>query len=384
MRRLDHLTGLRGVAAYSVMIAHAVDMSTAYAPPLLAVAHVAMAQLAYFGMSAFFVLSGFVIHYNYASLFTVSSYPDAIREFFVARFARLYPLYALAILLSGLSVFRDSPGTALAYLTMTASWFNLHMLTYPPAWSISTEWFFYCAFALVAPALGRIARPQIWLVILLVVLPPVLIALLSRQSNYDAMLRTLFWHGDKASSDPFLWFRYFAPYLRLGEFAAGLLASATFRHWGGNVPCRQSTALILEAAAICWCVALIVLAAILGREPLGPLSSNFAYAPALVLIVLICGREQSPCGRLLRSRLMVLSGEISYSIYIWQWWAKIRMNGIAVWPHNDLHGWITVAEKSLAIGVTDTLMACVSYPLFERPMRYLIRSALMKRQARPA
>jgi peptidoglycan/LPS O-acetylase OafA/YrhL len=236
----------------------------------------------------------------------------------------------------------------------------------------------------MAPSLGRIAKPQYWLVALLVVMPPILIALLSQQPHYDALLRTLFWHGDMPSSEPFLWFRYFAPYLRLAEFGAGLLASATFRRWDGKIPCRTSTALVLEAAAVCWCVGLIVLAAILGREPLGPLSSNFGYTPALVVIVLVGGREQSPVGRLLRSRLLVLSGEISYSIYIWQWWAKIKMNWIAVWPHDDPHGWMTLVGKSLAIGVTDTLMACISYPLFERPMRYLLRTALMKRQVRPA
>jgi len=61
MEKIAPLTGLRGIAAYAVLIAHAVDagVSGRGLPHSIAVG------LAYFGMSLFFVLSGFVICYNY-------------------------------------------------------------------------------------------------------------------------------------------------------------------------------------------------------------------------------------------------------------------------------------------------------------------------------
>jgi peptidoglycan/LPS O-acetylase OafA/YrhL len=65
--RIDVLTGFRGIAAYAVLLAHAVDISFNYLPP--AVVHFAASRLAYLGMSLFFVLSGFVIYYNYADTF---------------------------------------------------------------------------------------------------------------------------------------------------------------------------------------------------------------------------------------------------------------------------------------------------------------------------
>jgi hypothetical protein len=53
MKQLPALTGLRGLAAYSVLIGHALNFADVSPPALTA--------LAYFGMSLFFVLSGFVI-----------------------------------------------------------------------------------------------------------------------------------------------------------------------------------------------------------------------------------------------------------------------------------------------------------------------------------
>src|SRR5580704_4986338 len=81
--RLEPLTGLRGVAACSVLIAHAFETSFNYgAAPIF---HPFASRLAYFGMSLFFVLSGFVIEYNYADSFAVGRLPVAAYRFFVAR-----------------------------------------------------------------------------------------------------------------------------------------------------------------------------------------------------------------------------------------------------------------------------------------------------------
>ena len=62
--RLEPLTGLRAVAAYSVLIAHAISVS--FLKDVPAELSQFSSRLAWFGMSLFFVLSGFVIHYNYA------------------------------------------------------------------------------------------------------------------------------------------------------------------------------------------------------------------------------------------------------------------------------------------------------------------------------
>ena len=83
-------------------------------------------------MTLFFVLSGFVIHYNYNATIVR---PGGLRLFFVARFARLYPLFILMFLFdfayTGLTA-RSACGQIGApdehwlalpfYLTFTQSW----------------------------------------------------------------------------------------------------------------------------------------------------------------------------------------------------------------------------------------------------------------------
>jgi peptidoglycan/LPS O-acetylase OafA/YrhL len=377
-RRLDHLTGLRGVAAYSVLIAHAVShvlIWEEHLPPRLATF---MEQIAYMGMSLFFVLSGFVIHYNYAHIFQVQPFLKACRHFFVARFARLYPLYALAIALVSIDdhVLGRRLGTLVIYLFAAASWFNEEMLIYPLAWSISTEVFFYYVFALAAPFLWRIKRPLLWLALSLVALPAAFL-LINSWSGLYPLLNILFWHDDKASAGLDGWFGYFSPYVRIGEFAFGVLTSAVYLRWGENVALGRSAIRLLEAAAFCCCLTLLLLA-IHSRWPVGPLSYNYAFAPAFVIIMLVGSADVSILGAALRLPLLVYAGEISYSVYIWQWWGEMRMRDVAVGPLPSLFGYAAAAEKMLAIIVATTMMAYVSYHLYERPMRLVLRTALMK------
>src|SRR5580658_5309266 len=88
-KHLAVLDGLRFFAAFFVVLSH-------YSHFVLNDEKVqnnltdAISTLAGLGMALFFVLSGFVIHYNYKD---VCATPGGNKRFFFARFARLYPLY---------------------------------------------------------------------------------------------------------------------------------------------------------------------------------------------------------------------------------------------------------------------------------------------------
>ena len=88
-KTIQELTGLRGVAALLILIGHSVGVA-----PVLKTWPTAplMNVLTLCGMSVFFILSGIVICYNYQA--AVTDEPSrGIPRFFLARFARLYPLY---------------------------------------------------------------------------------------------------------------------------------------------------------------------------------------------------------------------------------------------------------------------------------------------------
>ena len=282
-KRLDHLTGLRGIAAYTVLIGHAIDAAMATSIPH-AVAGMAV-QLAYFGMSAFFVLSGFVIHYNYLDTFKSNSFIEACRLFFIARFARLYPLYALTIVLNFFfvpAIFFGRPGALAAYVTMTASWFNLEKLIYPPGWSISSEWFFYFVFALIAPIVSRSRANPRWLLLTLFVGVPIFFLFInSLSASVYPFLETLFFHDQAASAPIDVWLWYYAPYVRIMEFFFGMLASAIYLRSGSKLALLSVAGSVLEVVAIGWCVGVIFIGGAFTATPFGPLSSNFTFAPPL-------------------------------------------------------------------------------------------------------
>jgi peptidoglycan/LPS O-acetylase OafA/YrhL len=161
--QIPHLTGLRGLAAVMVLAAHLIAI---FPRDFVYLTNFSL-TLAYTGICAFFVLSGFVITYNYADRFGQQGNNCwASYEFLVARFARLYPLYLFVCLLPKWGRC-DGVVCVTSYLTMTQSWLGLQS-TIPPielTWSISTEWFFYMAFLLFVPLLNRIGKAStVWII----------------------------------------------------------------------------------------------------------------------------------------------------------------------------------------------------------------------------
>ena len=61
MKQLNPLTGLRGIAAYSVLVAHSI--SNAFVYNGINLFQPFASRLVFFGISLFFVLSGFLITY---------------------------------------------------------------------------------------------------------------------------------------------------------------------------------------------------------------------------------------------------------------------------------------------------------------------------------
>jgi peptidoglycan/LPS O-acetylase OafA/YrhL len=84
---LEGLTGIRFFAAMGVVLFHVGYTPVARLSPLLG----AVSGHGYAAVGLFYVLSGFVLAYTYAG-----RRPD-VRAFYVARFARVYPLYLLAL-----------------------------------------------------------------------------------------------------------------------------------------------------------------------------------------------------------------------------------------------------------------------------------------------
>ena len=144
-RHIEALTSIRFFAAAAIVEGH----SWSLFPPSF-VLGLKLNQ----GVSIFFVLSGFILAYSYPTFRDVVE-----RDFFIARFARVWPLHIVAtIFLIALvpNTLWPSPGgagliTAIHYLTLTQAWFPTwsNFLSYNGvAWTLSVEAFFYLTFPL--------------------------------------------------------------------------------------------------------------------------------------------------------------------------------------------------------------------------------------------
>jgi peptidoglycan/LPS O-acetylase OafA/YrhL len=381
LQALDNLTGLRGVAAYSVLVGHAINLSFRFVEQPGVTAFEGLATgLAHVGMSLFFVLSGFVIHYNYAALFAGTPFWRATRTFFVARFARLFPLYALAVFMGWQSLPPDyigfRPDVALAYLTMTQSWFNMEQAAFPPAWSVSTEWFFYFVFVAIVATGLRVRRPVLWLVAAIVVWPLLLAwAMLHADAIYE-LVTTYLWFGNRISAEPSTWVWYYCPLLRVAEFVVGMLASRIYQQGGGGGN-------ILTAIGSVWCGGFLMAAA-LEASPLGLFQQNFGFTPGIVCIVLGTSLQSSVVSRVLSSWPMRSAGEISYSVYMLQVWTLHAVAGVFYVGALDATGLVAATLKVILMCVVTTFTAVGCYRLLEAPARNWLRRVLMSRPRHPS
>lgn len=151
---LKALTSVRFFAAIYVALFHMVRPYTQWGW------FAGMFENGYLGVSFFFLISGFILTYSHAQEYEAGlGRPE---KFWIARFARIYPVYFLSMLYAGwLSRAEFQHGLhSLAYiadLLVVQSW-SVRMVNYfnVPAWTISVEAFFY----LVFPFLVMRLRPR--------------------------------------------------------------------------------------------------------------------------------------------------------------------------------------------------------------------------------
>ena len=245
---IPSLTGLRFVAAACVILSHALLQLVRF-PSAEPSWYSSLTQASGIGMTLFFVLSGFVIHYNYAASIRQTKINGVI-DFFVARFARLYPLYFLCLVFSLLATWWKSDWHHMTaplpyYLLMMQSWTYVvlgeHDLIYqyglvlPVTWSISTEWLFYVAYPVLCILVLRLPGYRSRLMAAAAVSAVVYCAMFFVFTHYKAIDRlAVDTFGPVASIDDhwqdcfIRWLVYFSPYSRITEFILGCLTAAIF------------------------------------------------------------------------------------------------------------------------------------------------------------
>lgn len=337
---LPALTGLRFVAALQVLLYHALPRDLG--PGWLR----AVVGNGYVGVSLFFVLSGFILAYNYEDAFRERRV--RWRDFWWARAARVYPVYLLGLLIAIPPFFLHGRPPAEVARRIAASVGSGVLLVQAwsprtacvvncPGWSVSAEALFYLVYPLAALLLLRVPRERL----------PVLAAA-AWAASLVPPLAYLWLRPDGAavpgplSGAEWLLRLKYHPVARLGEFVLGMAAGALFLRRMPGAPRRWIGPAALGA---------ILCVLLLGPRIPYPLLHNGLLAPAFAVLIYRLGRGHGRMARALSGPRMGVLGGASYALYvlhiplgIWLAWTY-RWLGIEPSP---AAGFVTLLSVALA------------------------------------
>ena len=341
---LAGLTGLRGIAALTVFIAHGrfYELVPILRPMLIFFEWHSLA------VDLFFMLSGFVLIHVYAAKFA-SGRTGLWRPYFAARFARVVPLYlatlfaCLGIFAAGSLVLGKWPAhvtweIVVSNLLLVQSWPGIFLMSLnTPSWSLSVEVFCYLAAMPLALFLHR-RLPRVWSI-------PIIIALL------------VSWRLGLTSVD--------SGWIGLLRGITGFLVGALLHQFYRLISDRNSTTMTLVATA-----SFLILQSLVAW---GGLTSFLPVFTFPFLIVGLASSVRSLAHDFFQSRPMLWLGDLSYSVYLWQGPVFLATYNVlrphlGAMPVYVRAAWI-VFEIAFTLGLSH-----LSYHRLELPMRRWLRS----------
>lgn len=372
LKKLDALTSLRFFAAVAIVLEHSL---AAFSTTSWIKTPIPYDQ----GVSFFFVLSGFILSYTHPRMETMR---DAY-AFYVARFARIWPLHIATILLSlallpksvwfiGSSI-QHWVAISIANVFLVQAWipapgyfFSLNAAS----WSISAEFFFYLMFPVLR---NRWATTWHWKALLVTLIVCAILTVSTSRGVPGAD----FANPMQLSSTGI---GYTSPFTRIVEFVTGMLAASAFarclKFRSKNVVLWTVLEIAALAAMPCMMIFSRQLPSRIAGHDLGDSAwSVFAghcgsfLAFALVVMVMAIGRGL--LSRALSLKPLVLLGEASFALYL---------------VHQMLIGYFYMHRPSFD-GIPDVVL-CVGYWLtsitaafalwhfVENPARRKIRALL--------
>ena len=389
---IEALTGLRFVAALIVAVSHF--------PQVVPIdwLQVALQRQGAAGVTIFFVLSGFVLTYNYADTFRAST-ADAM-TFMRARIARIWPINVVSMIIATLLLIwwttTPSPVWWIVNLLMLQALVPTSgmILWNTPAWSVSCELVFYCLFPFFLYwLLGRFRSASRLLQLAVALFAIQVLCFCVVAVAGDHLLRQ---YGKSAEEIPATFERIKCfPGLRMWEFFLGcvmgqalLNARAGGKGWWRVLDRRRIRDAMLTASALGLLV-LLVLPSMVDLPDRGPLAHlaraglYVVYTPLAVLLVTAIGWGPTAVNPMLEERWAVRLGEASYSFYMLQWSVLLIVTKIAggtpgSWPQIALGWWLSAAAIVFA-----AFISLVSARWIEVPTRRLLRGAPCTRPAVP-
>ncbi|CAM3293767.1 acyltransferase [Corallococcus sp. ZKHCc1 1396] len=307
---LPALTGLRFFAALHVVAFHVTPREGR--PAWLG----ALLDNGPASVTLFFILSGFVLAQAY--LGQPSPGPVPRRAFWVARFARVYPVYLLGLMLEApaffLAVLRQDGGPTLASLqhilgvgaavvSLTQAWVPSAACAWNcPGWSLSVEAFFYLLFPVLAVPVARLGPKGLrGFGVALVAVSALLSGLWLVGDGWLS--------GDAVHRETWLRVGEYSPLLKLPQFLLGVVLGRAFvlrrgeQAVGSPAGSLMAAGLALGLLTVSW-------------SGTAWAFRDLALTPVFAWLIWTLARGHGPLAAFLSRAPVVRLGEASYALYI--------------------------------------------------------------------
>jgi peptidoglycan/LPS O-acetylase OafA/YrhL len=290
--RVEQITFTRFIAAILVVVFH-------YGKGVYPLDHVVFRH-GYYGVSFFFVLSGFVMILAYWD-----KKPIVMFDYFKNRLARIYPIYLLSTLLTFAAVkfYNPYPVDEAAF---TLNLFGLQawvpgkaIMFNTPAWSLSVEVFFYLTFPIALNYVYARYRPKFYVSVFSVIWVATQYFVNSRFVN------DIFDSADQ-TNDLSLYF----PLFHLNQFIFGNVAGILYL----EILAKRTAPRNYD-----WAILLMVLLTIVGVSWTTAWNlHDGAFCLVFVPLILLIALNRGTLTQIMKWKPLVFLGEISFGIYIFQ------------------------------------------------------------------
>ncbi len=362
---LASLTGIRFIAAALVFNAHLGNVPGR--PDVLAT----LSEAGRDGMTMFFILSGLILTWNYDEILGTRLTGHGLRVYFVARFARIYPLYLFTLAFIALSrvtffpadlwyLLQDPKLWAQVFAVQT--WSGDIAVAYGyngPSWSVGVELFLYALFPLLIVPFRAIRSNPRALSIVAAACVAVSFALVIGSFLLGTADLPI---DDSASAHRWL---YRTPLTRIPDFVLGISLGYLMIATRGRDFVKPGRA--IQAVGGVAAIAMMLIPPLVfsiwsldatNMIPFGLLFLGLVWAPDTVL------------ARFLASRLMVILGASSYAFYLWH---QTIINLIV---RTDVASTTTWVVTWVVAFLLTTVVAVGAHLLVERPARTWLRRKL--------
>jgi peptidoglycan/LPS O-acetylase OafA/YrhL len=364
------LTGIRAVAAYLVVFYHLNPFIQSGPTSKLGAGLNMLMQQGYVGVSAFFVLSGFLITNRYAENLTINA--SWMRRYLQNRFARIYPIFFLLSAVSfiilqyvplaapnGWSAYFWKDKLAVLFLNFTllrAFFKDLASTGLPTAWSLTIEEAFYLLAPFMLVALAGKWKRLVFYPLLLIGTGLALVAL-GKYLPYGffATVRYMF---------------VFTFFGRCIEFLIGMALSLWLSRSNNGKQTSGNLVTWLSVACFGLCVVLLaIISRYLPSLDVSKLSFGLVFGVGMIILPTVVAAlffglitEDTWLRRVLSSKVFEVLGKSSYVLYL-----------LHLGPLNDLFSQY-VTSDSWVRTIVYTMVSICLYELVEHPLHSRLRA----------